>query len=82
MIFAINALVFFIIFKKKNVVNAGYQWFADRIAPKAGRWLIDLTTCVFCLAGWTCIIEGLCLGWSVKEIAVQWCLTVIIFNLL
>ena len=78
----INAIVLYIILNKRNPLNTGYRWLHETVAPKCGKWMINLLGCTFCILGWLSIVEGLLLGYSVSEIAMTWALSVIIYNFL
>ena len=78
----LNAIVLYIIVRKKNFLNRGYLWLYETVAPKLGNWATSLLGCMFCLIGWSCIVAGLVEGHTVLQIARNWALSVIIFNLI
>jgi hypothetical protein len=77
-----NAAILYLVLVKGGKVNDGYKWFLDKIAPRLGRVVIELLTCVFCLAFWIALIEGLIGGHSFIDIGINWVLTVILYKFL
>jgi len=78
----LNAAILYLILVKKGKINDGYNWVLDKIAPRLGRIFIELLTCVFCLAFWTALVEGLIGGHSLIDIGINWVLTVILYKFL
>jgi len=82
MISFLNAAILYLILVKSGWINDGYKWFLDKIAPRLGRIVINLLTCIFCLAFWIALIEGLIGGYSLIDIGINWTMTVILYKLL
>ena len=78
----INAIVLYIIVRKENILNRGYLWLLQTVAPKLGKWATSLLGCTFCLLGWLVIVVGLVEGHTVLQIVRNWALSVIVFNLI